>query len=160
MLEVELGVHLDDGLDDVCSVVSVIVTRTLVEHHDAEGRGVRLGIDGAQQPAVHRLSEIGGRRILRSAGCSLCTTAVEVEPYIVIRHVIYLLGEGHHCTESILTVFIRGNGRVRSSVSPRTVSRREYPNELTCGFIGRDTRERTNLGTSFIRICPFAPFQI
>ena len=38
MLEVELGVHLDDGLDDGRSVVRGICA--LVEHHDAERRGV------------------------------------------------------------------------------------------------------------------------
>ena len=48
MLEVELGVHLNDGLDDGRSVVSRICA--LVKHHDAEGRSIGLGIDSIQQP--------------------------------------------------------------------------------------------------------------
>ena len=121
MLQVELAVHLDDGLDDVFSMVSCIRTSTLVEHHYAEWGWVSLGFDSRKQPAVHRRGEIGRRRIFRSTGLCLSTTAVEVEPDVVVGTFINRLGEGHHCTKSILSVFVRWNSRVRSSINLCTV---------------------------------------
>ena len=119
MLQIELRVHLDDRLDDGRTIVSGI--RTLVEHHYSERGWVSLGIDGRKQPAVHRRGESSWRHSVRSIGICLSATAVEVEPDIVVGTFINRLGKVHHCTKSILSVFVRWNSRVRSSVNLCTV---------------------------------------